>query len=155
MQRLVDQVRPEVEQGAAALLRAVPPCQLPLTGRNRSIREVNRCTVAQRAVGDQPAHGQQVAVPPAVLVRHDDAADPGGVVDQVPRVVGGQRERFVHDDVQPRSRAWCASAAWVAVGVVIVTASHPERRADRAEPSTGGGAGQVGPHLRLPLRASR
>ncbi len=67
----------------------VPPCQLPLTGRNRSIREVNRCTCPARRRRSAAARSQ-IAVPAPVLVRHDDQADPLGVLDEIPGVRRGQ-----------------------------------------------------------------
>ena len=48
---------------------AVPPCQLPFTGRNRSIREVNRCTSPSDPSSISLRTRQQVTVPPTVLVR--------------------------------------------------------------------------------------
>ena len=57
--------------------------------------------LAERSVVDQPAHGAKVAVPASVLVRHDDATRPLGVLHHRPRGVGGQREGLVHDHVQP------------------------------------------------------
>ena len=101
VQRLVDQVRPEVQQRAAALARRCPPCQLPLTGsepvdpggeavhRRRARRRRSAGAAVSRSLS-QRRFWYGVMTRPT----------PVGVVDQLLRVGRGQRERFVDDDVQ-------------------------------------------------------
>ena len=84
----------------------------------------------------------------------DDPADLCGVVDQVLRVGGGQRERLVHHHVQAEVECLVGEPAWVAVGVVIVTPSNTQRGQVRQRRHRRG-AGQIGPHLSLPLRGRR
>ena len=113
----------------------VPPCQLDLSGRNRSMLDVNRCTVpsspssiSRRTVRKslsqrrfwygtttRPARSACSTISPAAA-----AVRPNGLSTTA---------------CSPASRARCATSAWVPDGVVIVTASTPSA-ARSPRPST-------------------
>ena len=88
--RLVDEVAAEVQQGAAARGRRalLPALEARLEPRDP----------AQRAVVDQRPDGQEVGVPPPVLVDRQQDAEPLGEVDGRAGVRCGERERLVDDD---------------------------------------------------------
>lgn len=102
-QRLVHQVRSQVVGDAAAVTAG--RLRLPGRARARAAPLEPRLEAAhgpEGALADQAAHGQEVAVPPAVLEHGERDTSTAGTGDQTLPVPPGDGERLVDDDVEAR-----------------------------------------------------
>lgn len=100
---LVDHVTAEVGEQAASLgpVAALAP-RLGSTLRSPSlVAGLEAPHVPKDAGGEQPADGQEVAVPPSVVEDTEHQAPLRRFRDDPPTVVGGDGERLVDDDGQP------------------------------------------------------
>ena len=103
LQRLIDQMRAEVEQHAAAVRRR--GTGLPRLGnRRRPALEagLEARYAAQGFPGQQLADSQEIAVPAPVVEHREHPAQPLSQGDQLPALGGADSERLVHHNVQSR-----------------------------------------------------
>src|ERR671934_1085981 len=96
-QRLVEQMRAEVGEGTAALADVLAPYRVDL--RKALEPRLDAVERTQGPLTDEPADGQEVAVPATVLVHGEQAARARRRVDEALRVRDGRRDRLFDDDV--------------------------------------------------------
>ena len=100
LERLVDEMRAEVEEQSARLgwLLAPGARELRPPAVDPRLEAVHR---AERALADELPHREEVAVPAAVLEHGQHEAVLVGGVDEPPCLLGRRRERLVDDDREP------------------------------------------------------
>ena len=94
VQRLIDQMRAEVEQDPATGTGALPPPRRHLWPEPGEPR-LEAVHLTERAVGEQRGSGERVAVPPPVVEHRERHGELGGAADQQRRLGGGPGQWLV------------------------------------------------------------
>src|SRR5438105_2581748 len=93
-------MRAEIEQDSAALRRiaALAPDARSHGGAEALEPRLEANRVTERALGEQPPRGQEVAVPAAIMESGETPAGGGRLVQQRLGLVGRDGQRLVDDD---------------------------------------------------------
>ncbi len=102
--RLIDQMAPEVEQEAAGFLGVSPFTPRSLADRRPPPFEprLEPDDRPERVLGDEPAHREQIPVPPAVLEHGEEETSFRRGDPQAAALLGGRCHGFVDHDREPR-----------------------------------------------------